>query len=338
MSRLSEVYSRSSTDETAKANFLVMVNRVLKDCQPFLKDVEKMGAVESIWSGRRKDTDMFRGSIRTDRKPTDTHIDIHNDLDAEFQRQFGWPARGNSLFCTGDIYDADEYGVPYAIYPIGNWKFLWNPDIGDLYIWLRRNILSGIGNRDNPLLMTFFNKVMYDEKGESILTMFEKWYKDWSKNGGPNGRYVYKSDDEYIEVPKSKTKTAKEYIKSKMVDSDDFTTFDLEWQPDKTYQQFYQWEWKDFEIKTKVEFMDQAKVLYKEYIAETVSGYKNKDLYKAILSGNEIMVNCRSYWAIAGRYNGVGYADKLEQYINRFGSRGHKTEDQFGNFWKSLMV
>jgi hypothetical protein len=65
--------------------------------------------------------------IRTDRKPKDTPLEMHQLLDKQFQKRFGIKARSNSLFCyfrniNSYLRDRSGYGVPYYIFPIGNFK------------------------------------------------------------------------------------------------------------------------------------------------------------------------------------------------------------------------
>ena len=140
------------------------IKLIINKCQPFMKElVTKVRPIEFLLSGRKGKGDFFEGRVRFDRKAKDTNPKIHNDLNDEFQRQFGYPARSNSIFCTGSDMTAESYGVPYMIFPIGKYKYLWNPDIEDLYIYINRELSDfnkdiSKSYRENTLLQYFVDK------------------------------------------------------------------------------------------------------------------------------------------------------------------------------------
>ena len=65
------------------------------------------------------------------RKPRDTHIDVHNEMNRMFNEYHGAPFR-NGLFVTGSLKEAKSYGEAVVIFPIGDFKFCWSPLIIDL--------------------------------------------------------------------------------------------------------------------------------------------------------------------------------------------------------------
>jgi hypothetical protein len=72
---------------------------------------------------------------RWNRIPLDTPEEIHDLLNTKFVEKFGWEAR-NGVFCY--LKDATHntstgYGVPYMIFPIGDFEYLWSPNVFDLY-------------------------------------------------------------------------------------------------------------------------------------------------------------------------------------------------------------
>ena len=105
-----------------------------KDCQPFLKaiggDINKF----SIFRGIKKTKkEFFKKKVRKDRKPSDMFKLGHDILNDLFQKKFKIKCRSECLFVTGDPKFAKGYGKVYTIYPIGNFKFYWNPKIEDLF-------------------------------------------------------------------------------------------------------------------------------------------------------------------------------------------------------------
>jgi len=76
---------------------------------------------------------IFISSSPKNRKPKDTPGNIHNILDELFLQRFGWRARSDALFCSGDMSQAGFYGATYEIYPANGFKFVWSERIRDLY-------------------------------------------------------------------------------------------------------------------------------------------------------------------------------------------------------------
>ena len=48
-----------------------------------------------------------------------------------FYRKFKWKPRSTGVFCTGDKEQAKGYGGLATVWPIGNFKYIWNPEIRD---------------------------------------------------------------------------------------------------------------------------------------------------------------------------------------------------------------
>lgn len=84
-------------------------------------DVERAGFICSAREG--------------DRRPLDTHALLHNMIDEELKKRFGWAPRSRGMFCfnrSGSV-NAQEYGTPYKICPLESFKYIWSPDVQDLY-------------------------------------------------------------------------------------------------------------------------------------------------------------------------------------------------------------
>ncbi len=97
----------------------------------------------SKWIKESKGIPAYRGMInkgqwgkfkvRQDRKPKDTPKRHHDMIDADFKKKFKWEPRKQGLFVTGNDDTADVYGYLYLIWPIGNFKILWSPEVQDLF-------------------------------------------------------------------------------------------------------------------------------------------------------------------------------------------------------------
>jgi hypothetical protein len=104
-----------------------------KLCKPYIKSLKKYNDNKFLFSGRRKSDLVLRENIRTDRKPKDMPLEIHQLLDKQFYQEFGVKSRSQSLFCVQKYQYAKAYGVPYYIFPIGNYTTIWAVRIDDLY-------------------------------------------------------------------------------------------------------------------------------------------------------------------------------------------------------------
>ena len=113
-----------------------LADMIEKHCQQFLKEWRH----NILWSGRKSKaygnfTPLSLKQIRTDRIPRDTPKKLHDVLDYYFKKKFGKKLRSETLFCTGSIETAKEFGAPYMVFPIGKYEVYWS-DINDLTIWI----------------------------------------------------------------------------------------------------------------------------------------------------------------------------------------------------------
>jgi hypothetical protein len=101
-----------------------------KDCLPFIK--EARGGL--IWRGSSKGSaqPIERFIPREDRNPMNTPMEIHNALNREFKKRFGWEAR-NGVFTFGDRAKIQFYGRQNVFFPIGDFKYVWASTVTDLY-------------------------------------------------------------------------------------------------------------------------------------------------------------------------------------------------------------
>jgi hypothetical protein len=112
-----------------------VIQYINTNCQPFLKMMAKEGIKRPLYRGINADYghEVMIKKVRKNRRPTDTDTRLHNLLSAAFTSVFGWSARSQGVFATGHDHDAYSYGKVYAIFPIGNFKFIYSKNIGDLF-------------------------------------------------------------------------------------------------------------------------------------------------------------------------------------------------------------
>ena len=110
---------------------------IRKDCAIYLKELKEIGFNKNnlFVRGMYLPTDVIKKTVRKDRYPRDTKIHLSTLMDNYFQKEFGFKARSESVFCyKGKGSSAAIYGELYYILPVGNFDVLYNPNIKDLTV------------------------------------------------------------------------------------------------------------------------------------------------------------------------------------------------------------
>lgn len=74
---------------------------------------------------------------RGKRRPMNTKPMIQALIDDWFAKKFGVRFRAESVFAIGDPNVAASYGSLYVLFPIGEFKYCWSPDVEDLFMVIR---------------------------------------------------------------------------------------------------------------------------------------------------------------------------------------------------------
>ncbi len=175
MSRLYEASAIDSTYEIAERFMSV----IIRDCGPYLKEIQS-SSPKFLISGRNSDYSWFEKDVRKDRRPKDINSEIHNDIDSLFQLKFGYTPRSNSIFCTTRIDITSLYGKAYLIFPKEHFKYLWSPQIYDLFVWLEKKCNYREIKRYNGLYELFHEEVVaeYDGAKEGNVLDIERKAKE----------------------------------------------------------------------------------------------------------------------------------------------------------------
>ena len=116
--------------------FFSLWQTLLKDCKPYLQEFQKTKSdifLMRAVTGNRGNT-IQKKYPKVDRIPVDTPIEVHDLLNMLFKKEFGWPVR-NGVFAANEYFDGfEEYGKPFLFFPIGKYKFVWSPEIKDLWM------------------------------------------------------------------------------------------------------------------------------------------------------------------------------------------------------------
>jgi hypothetical protein len=118
---------------TATKREEVIAKKILKDCIPFLTEINYQAHSYSIFRGMYGlEKIFFAGKNPIYRQPRDTEYVLHKIVDKWFLSKTGVQYRSNALFGTGDEMEALSYGNVYRIFPIGEFSFVWSPNVKDL--------------------------------------------------------------------------------------------------------------------------------------------------------------------------------------------------------------
>jgi len=103
-----------------------------KDCSFFFEQLKGTNGNKLMYRGTESGG-MAPWEIRDFRyrtKPRDSSLYLHNKLNDFFKDMVGEPIR-NWMFVTGGREDANVYGKPFAIFPIGQFEWVCNIDTGE---------------------------------------------------------------------------------------------------------------------------------------------------------------------------------------------------------------
>ena len=139
--KIIELFEEEGFDQDA------IVELIRRDCKPYFDASPGNRMMYRGMRGKSK-TKSFKGTVRADRAPRNTPEPLHKVMDDWFMDKFGFRARSNAMFATGHATVAGAYGSLYAVFPIGDFKFVWSPVIDDLSI-----DTGGEDPKDIPKLM-----------------------------------------------------------------------------------------------------------------------------------------------------------------------------------------
>lgn len=127
---------------------------ILNQCYPFVELSKSCITPLMLWrgtsqkfireNGKEVGKLVYEINHIKNRNPVDTPLILHDKLNTEFEKKFGWKVR-NGVFCTTDKgwsqthasissskTDGFDYPEPYLFVPIGNFKYCWSPKYRDL--------------------------------------------------------------------------------------------------------------------------------------------------------------------------------------------------------------
>jgi hypothetical protein len=119
-----------------------LLKLIKRDCKKFLVHSKgqlalRGSAVEPTKTGKLGELEVKYDVLtaRKDRKPRNMPAKTHAMLDDWFERNFQMRPRSEGIFTRGEGHGSlfSTYGPMYAMFPIGDFKFIWSPKVPDLY-------------------------------------------------------------------------------------------------------------------------------------------------------------------------------------------------------------
>lgn len=120
---------------------LSLLDDIEARCGEVLRACQETGLL--LYRGMSMGKSAFHGTIRTDRKPSDTAPDVHRVIDSWMADHGFLARRSNSLFVTTNRTAAGYYGERYIIFPLDGGDTTWFAGTDDLYTFLKTRVYRG---------------------------------------------------------------------------------------------------------------------------------------------------------------------------------------------------
>lgn len=180
-------------------------------CKPFLDEVSSKG-IECIFRGSRPSNneeidnlDIYKKTVRTDRKALDSNKEISDMFDNIFDEKFGVRPRSSGVFTTKKFETTSAYSIRYIFVPIGDYKYYWNPNCDDLYTnintknWYRR-FAKGWPYKPN-MIKRFYDYITKNNLEKEVHSSLEKLvngYKNTDLEGNSNQEIMFICKEYYL--------------------------------------------------------------------------------------------------------------------------------------------
>jgi hypothetical protein len=115
----------------------ILIKNIKKNCKPYINALKLFSDNNVFYRGYETGSNrnvFIKKTPRKDRKPMNTSIELHNMLDDIFEKKFGWRVRSEGVFTSGNMGDTFGYGDEYVFFPIGKFKYVFSPNVNDLFV------------------------------------------------------------------------------------------------------------------------------------------------------------------------------------------------------------
>lgn len=130
-----------------------LVALLQQNCKPFLSQA---GWNNPMYRGIDKQLPAVSlQQNRAGRRPLTTNAALSKVADNWFFEKTGIRYRSNAVFTAGDYGTARSYGDVYVMFPIGEFKYCWSPNVEDMFMLV--SDLSSRVNRNAPNVEEMIN-------------------------------------------------------------------------------------------------------------------------------------------------------------------------------------
>lgn len=136
--------------------YSILRHRIMKECSSFLEVCKRDVFVPYRGTNKILPDGYGYFRTRTDRSPTDTPVAVHDSFVEAFDKAGFKANRHNSIFVSGSISEAYNYGKARRVLPVGKFSFTWSPEVYDLTREFRKLISYGV------VKQVFADDVYYD--------------------------------------------------------------------------------------------------------------------------------------------------------------------------------
>lgn len=260
--------------------------KVEKSCAPFLKELRRCSKENLLLrgiGGKYSDKILHVKTLKGTRTPKDMDHRLSEYIDDLFFKKFHLRPRSEGFFGAGGFSTVKSYGYVHIIFPVGQYEYLWSPDVRDLYSDFQDDATS------NWELLV--DKV-FDNYGY-LNSEYEDSYGEETGNGHWKYKYFESNEDNRNDatieiankIAEKELDSENEDYEEKLKALRDTIFYDIEWYPDVSYE--------DYVDEYARERRDEAE----DKIGDMIKSYKNNKLCEALDHQNhEIMVICKRFY------------------------------------------
>lgn len=184
MNLLKQLLTESDTSADAAASQLIAA---VKGAQSFFEG--RGDTTRVMFRGLRSPRGLVATMHSRTRRPLDSSQLVHNALDENLARDFGFAYRSQGTFVTPGQKQAELYGPAHVVLPQGEWEFCWSPVVHDgfQFFGLNRFVTycerQPLSEEADQLLRDEIRWMEEDRdiaavvaKNDEFLALFNKWF------------------------------------------------------------------------------------------------------------------------------------------------------------------
>jgi len=114
-----------------KLNVIEPLIQISQQCQSYIQTVGWDNCFD-LYRGIPEYSEFIKKRVRLDNRiPKSMDPYLFEEINKYFTEAYGAPFR-NAMLCTGQLSHTRLFGEAYMVFPIGDFKYLWHPEVNDL--------------------------------------------------------------------------------------------------------------------------------------------------------------------------------------------------------------